>query len=70
MTKLNPNAKLVYESAKKANEAARKHRQDALNAKRGISKSLNADQHKVRNDRKRSSKKFFKDVMARMDEAS
>jgi len=32
---LNPNAKLTKETARKANEAAAKKRQEALKAKRG-----------------------------------
>jgi len=43
MDRLNPNAALVRETARKANEANRLRREKDLKEKRGVSKSLSKD---------------------------
>jgi len=65
---LNPNAILVKEAAKKANEEGRKKRQQALNEKRGISKSLNKEQKADRKKRKVASKAWINNVLKSLDE--
>ena len=65
---LNPNAILVKNAAKKSNEANRKKREDALNAKRGISKSLTKEQKAERKQRKTASKTWINNVLRNLDE--
>lgn len=68
--KLNPNAKLVKETARKANEEAHKRRQQALKEKRGFFKSLSQEQKKVLKTQKKNSRKWLAEFQARMDEAT
>jgi len=56
---LNPNAKLQRAAATKANEDARKRRQEALKAKRS---SLTAAQKKELNSRKKVSRSWIKAI--------
>lgn len=65
---MNPNAALVKIAAKKANEENRKKRQEALNAKRGISKSLTKEQKAERKKRKVASKNWINGVLKNLDE--
>lgn len=65
---LNPNAILVKQAAKKANEEGKKKREEALNAKRGISKSLTKEQKAERKKRKVASKAWINNVLKNLDE--
>lgn len=58
LDKLNPNARLVREAARRANEERRKARQEKLAAKRGLS----ADEKKVIKARKANSRKWISNV--------
>jgi len=58
LDRLNPNAKLVRQAARNANETRRAARQAALNEKRGLS----ADQKKVIKARKANSRKWISNV--------
>lgn len=58
LDKLNPNARLVREAARRANEERRKARQEKLAAKRGLS----ADEKKVVKARKANSRKWISNV--------
>ena len=55
MDSLNPNAKLVRDAARRANEEGRKRREAKLNEKRGLSK----DEQKVCRERKNNSRKWI-----------
>lgn len=68
--KLNPNAKLVKETARRANEEGRKRRQDALKANRGFSKSASKDVKKARKDRKANSAKWISNYTGTINEAT
>jgi large subunit ribosomal protein L4e len=59
---INPYSKVVSQMAKQANEAGRKKRQDALNAKRGISKSLTKEQKTEQRILKKQSKAWINNV--------
>jgi len=63
LDRINPNAKLVREAARRANEERRAARQTQLNAKRG----LTADQKKVVKDRKANSRKWINNVNGYLD---
>jgi large subunit ribosomal protein L4e len=65
---LNPNATLVKDAAKKANEENRKKRQEALQSNRGISRSLNKEQKAERKNRKAASKTWIRNVLKNLDE--
>jgi len=67
MDRLNPNASVVRETARKANEANRKKRQDALAAKRGVSKSLSKEQKANLKVRKAASRKWIQGVLSNLD---
>jgi large subunit ribosomal protein L4e len=58
LDRVNPNAKLVRETARKANEERRAARQAQLNSKRG----LTPDQKKVVKERKANSRKWISNV--------
>lgn len=65
---LNPNAILVRDAAKRANEENRKKRQEALQSNRGISKSLTKEQRADRKKRKVASKAWINNVLNNLDE--
>lgn len=69
MTFLNPYSKTVTEMAKQAHEAGRKKALEALNAKRGISKSLTKDQKTDLKKRKKASRGWITGVMKNVDES-
>lgn len=58
LDKINPNAKLVRQAARKANEERRQARQEKLAQKRGTS----VDEKKVIRERKANSRKWIKNV--------
>ena len=68
MRSLNPNAILLREAAKKANEASRLKRIDDFNSHRGISKSLTKEQKAERKIRKAASKAWINGVLKNLDE--
>ena len=55
MDSLNPNAKIVRDAARRANEENRKRRESRLKEKRGLSK----DEQKVCRERKTNSRKWI-----------
>jgi hypothetical protein len=60
---LNPYASVAKELARTANEEARKRRQEALAANRGISKSLTKDQKVQKKARRKASKAFMQNIL-------
>jgi hypothetical protein len=69
MDRLNPNARLVRETAKKNNEAAHKRRQADLAAKRGCSKVLTPEQKKTLKNRKKGSRAWINGVLNNLEES-
>lgn len=67
MDRLNPNATLVRETARKANEANRQNRENQIKAKRGVSASLSKEQKTALKARKQASKKWINGVLANLD---
>lgn len=67
MDRLNPNAAVVRETAKKANEANRQKRQESLKSKRGVSASLSKDQKAALKKRKTASRKWINGVLSNLD---
>jgi len=67
MDRLNPNATLTRETARKANEANRAKRVEAVKAKRGCSKSLSAPEKKALKTRKVASRKWIQGVLSNLD---
>ena len=58
MDSLNPNAKVLRDAARRANEEGRKRREARINEKRGLSK----DEQKVCRERKNNSRKWINKV--------
>lgn len=67
MDRLNPNATLVREAARKANEENRAKRQAAVAANRGCSKVLTSEQKKALKVRKTASKQWIQGVLNNLD---
>jgi len=67
---LNPHSKTVREMAKKAHEDGRKKRQAALDAKRGLSKSLSKDQKAQVKALKKASKSWINKVHKNIDDSA
>jgi len=70
MAYLNPHAKTVKEMAKKAHEDGRKKRQAALDAKRGISKSLSKEQKTQAKALKKASNQWISTVTKHIDDSA
>jgi len=70
MTYLNPHSKTVREMDKKAHEDGRKKRQAALDAKRGISKSLTKDQKAQLKALKKGSNSWINKVHSNLDDSA
>ena len=64
MDRLNPNARLVREAARKANEENRKRREQLIKDKKG----LTADQKKVQKQRSNGSRKWIQGATANLAE--
>jgi len=65
---LNPYAKTAHAMNKKAYDDGKKKRQDALNAKRGISKSLTKEQKKAVQGLKKASKGWLANVQKHIND--
>jgi hypothetical protein len=65
---LNPYSKVVRESEKKAHEEGAKKRKAALDAKRGISKSLSKDQKANLKKLKKASQKWIESFNKSIDD--
>lgn len=61
---------MVKETARKANEAAAKARQDKIKAKRGFMKSMTPEQKKEYKNRKANSQAWIKNYNSTIDEAT
>lgn len=68
MNRLNPYATLAKELARNANEEARKRRQEALNANRGISKSMTKEQKSAQKQRRKASKAFMANILNKIED--
>jgi large subunit ribosomal protein L4e len=68
MDKLNPNAKVVRQVARQANEEARKRKAANAAKKVGVTKSLTKDEKTALKQRKRNSKAWIKNVTQQLDE--
>jgi len=68
MNRLNPYASVSKELARTANEEARKRRQEALSANRGISKALSKEQKVDKKKRKKASKAFMQNILNKVEE--
>jgi len=68
--KLNPNAKIQKETAKKANDDARKRRQEALKAKRGFSAGKSKEEKVEFKKLKDGSKSWIKNFKKNMKEGT
>jgi len=69
MDHLNPHAKTVREMAKKAHEEGQKRRKAALDAKRGISKSLTKEQKDTKKTLRKQSRNWLKTVVKNVDDS-
>jgi len=69
MAYLNPYSKTVREMDKKAHEAGRKKRQEALDAKRGLSKSKTKEQKAQHKALKKGSDKWINNVHKHIDDS-
>lgn len=70
MHRLNPYAEVRRKQEQEQTAARVKAREEAKKANRGISKSLSKDQKTARKARRSASRKWIKDVTARMDEVA
>jgi len=69
LEELNPYGNVLRRMERESQEHNRKKRQEALAAKRGISKSLTKEQKTDLKSRKKNSKTWIKNVLKNLDDA-